>query len=47
MEESLSIIILAHNEADNLPRCLESVADLGALIVVERCTLNESGLVDA
>ena len=35
MTESLSIIILTHNEAGNLPRCLGSVADLGELIVVD------------
>jgi glycosyltransferase involved in cell wall biosynthesis len=35
MTESLSVIILTHNEADNLPRCLDSVADLGELIVVD------------
>jgi glycosyltransferase involved in cell wall biosynthesis len=31
----LSIIILTHNEADNLPRCLESVANFGEVIAVD------------
>jgi glycosyltransferase involved in cell wall biosynthesis len=35
MPEPLSIIILTHNEADNLPRCLESIADFGELVVVD------------
>jgi len=35
MPESLAIIILTQNEADNLPRCLESVITFGELIVVD------------
>jgi glycosyltransferase involved in cell wall biosynthesis len=35
MPENLSIIILTHNEADNLPRCLESLHDWGDIIVVD------------
>jgi glycosyltransferase involved in cell wall biosynthesis len=35
MSASLSIIILTHNEADSLPRCLESIANFGELIVVD------------
>jgi glycosyltransferase involved in cell wall biosynthesis len=35
MPESLAIIILTHNEADNLPRCLESVTGFGEIIVVD------------
>ncbi|HZR77827.1 MAG TPA: glycosyltransferase family 2 protein [Chthoniobacterales bacterium] len=35
MPGNLSIIILAHNEAENLPACLDSVANFGALIVVD------------
>jgi len=35
MPESLSIIILAQNEADNLPHCLDSVAGFGEIIVVD------------
>src|SRR5438270_7089211 len=35
MSESLTIIVLTHNEADNLPRCLESIAGFGEIIVVD------------
>ena len=35
MPESLTIIVLTHNEADNLPRCLESIAGFGEIIVVD------------
>src|SRR5438874_9807402 len=35
MPESLAIIILTHNEADNLPRCLDSVSGFGEIIVVD------------
>ena len=35
MRESLAIIILTQNEADNLPRCLESVAGFGEIIVLD------------
>jgi glycosyltransferase involved in cell wall biosynthesis len=35
MPESLAIIVLTHNEADNLPRCLESIAGFGELVVVD------------
>jgi glycosyltransferase involved in cell wall biosynthesis len=35
MPASLSIIVLTQNEADNLPRCLNSVAGLGEIIVVD------------
>src|SRR5919109_55052 len=35
MSDSLAIIVLAHNEADNLPRCLESVAGFGDIVVVD------------
>ena len=39
MPESLAIIILTHNEADNLPRCLRAIDGFGEVIVV--------GLVEA
>jgi glycosyltransferase involved in cell wall biosynthesis len=35
MPEPLAIIILTHNEAENLPRCLESIAGLGEMVVVD------------
>src|SRR2546423_5016644 len=35
MPESLAIIILTHNEADNLARCLGSVAGFGEIVVVD------------
>jgi glycosyltransferase involved in cell wall biosynthesis len=35
MPESLAIIVLTHNEAENLPRCLDSIAGLGEIIVVD------------
>src|ERR1700719_3893696 len=35
MPESLAIVILTHNEADNLPRCLESIAGFGEIVVVD------------
>src|SRR3989440_8433291 len=35
MPESPAIIILTYNEADNLPRCLESVAGFGEIMVVD------------
>ena len=35
MKSPLSIVILTFNEADNLPRCLESIADFGDAIVVD------------
>jgi len=35
MSESLAIIVLAHNEADNLPRCLQSIARFGEMVVVD------------
>jgi glycosyltransferase involved in cell wall biosynthesis len=35
MPESLTIIVLTYNEADNLPRCLESVAGFGGVVVVD------------
>lgn len=35
MNEPLSIVILTHNEADNLPRCLSSIAGFGEAVVVD------------
>src|SRR5207302_5504782 len=35
MPESLAIIVLTQNEADNLPRCLESIAGFGETVVVD------------
>ena len=35
MSENLSIIVLTHNEADNLPRCLESLGGFGEIVVVD------------
>src|SRR5712692_8440760 len=35
MSQSLGIIVLTHNEADNLPGCLESVAGFGEIVVVD------------
>src|SRR5436305_12226963 len=35
MPESLAIIVLTQNEADNLPRCLESIAGVGEIVVVD------------
>jgi glycosyltransferase involved in cell wall biosynthesis len=35
MAESLAIIVLTYNEAENLPRCLESVAGFGEIVVVD------------
>src|SRR5438270_768533 len=35
MPESPAIIVLTHNEADNLPRCLQSVAGFGEVVVVD------------
>src|SRR5207248_189264 len=35
MSESLTIIVLTHNEVDNLPRCLESVSGFSEIIVVD------------
>ena len=35
MPESLTIIVLTYNEAENLPRCLESIAGFGEIIVVD------------
>jgi glycosyltransferase involved in cell wall biosynthesis len=35
MVESLAIIVLTQNEADNLPRCLESIAGFGEAVVVD------------
>ncbi|PYL17600.1 MAG: glycosyl transferase family 2 [Verrucomicrobia bacterium] len=35
MPESLAIIVLTHNEAENLPRCLKSIAEFGEIIVVD------------
>src|SRR5882672_7858728 len=35
MSESLTIIVLTHNEADNLPRCLDSIAGFGEIIVLD------------
>ena len=35
MGETLAIIVLTHNEAENLPCCLESIANFGELIVVD------------
>ena len=35
MKQSLSIIVLTDNEAENLPRCLESVAGFGEIVVVD------------
>lgn len=35
MPVNLSIIVLAQNEADNLPRCLESIGDMGDIVVVD------------
>jgi len=35
MPKTLSIIVLTHNEADNLPRCLESIAGFGEIVVVD------------
>src|SRR5260370_3006725 len=35
MSQSLGIIVLTHNEADNLPRCLESIAGFGEIVVVD------------
>ena len=35
MPESLAIVVLTHNEADNLPRCLESVSGFSEIIVVD------------
>jgi glycosyltransferase involved in cell wall biosynthesis len=35
MRENLSVVILTHNESENLPRCLESIAGLGEIVVVD------------
>src|SRR5438132_13805304 len=35
MSDSLAILILTHNEADNLPRCLGSIAGFGEIVVVD------------
>ena len=35
MSDSLAILILTHNEADNLPRCLESIAGFGEIVVID------------
>ena len=35
MHEELSIIILTYNEAENLPRCLESISGFGETVVVD------------
>jgi len=35
MPESLAIIVLTHNEAENLPRCLESIVGLGEIVIVD------------
>ena len=35
MPESLAIIVLTHNEAENLPRCLAAMAGLGEIVVVD------------
>src|ERR1700736_3518196 len=35
MPESLAIIVLTHNEADNLPRCMQSIAGFGEIVVVD------------
>jgi len=35
MPESLAITVLTHNEAENLPRCLKSIAEFGDIIVVD------------
>src|SRR5256886_2904065 len=35
MPESLAIIILTRNEADNLPPCLDSIAGFGEIVVVD------------
>ena len=35
MNEPLSIVILTHNEADNLPRCLSSIVGFGEAVVVD------------
>ncbi|HYR22624.1 MAG TPA: glycosyltransferase family 2 protein [Chthoniobacterales bacterium] len=35
MSESLAIIVLTYNEADNLPRCLDSIAGFGEIIVLD------------
>jgi len=35
MPDSLAIVVLTHNEADNLPRCLESILGVGEIVVVD------------
>jgi glycosyltransferase involved in cell wall biosynthesis len=35
MPDSLAIVVLTHNEADNLPQCLKSIAGLGEIVVVD------------
>lgn len=35
MPESLAIIVLTHNEAEDLPGCLESIAGWGEIVVVD------------
>ena len=35
MPQNLSIVILTYNEADNLPRCLRSIAGFGDVVVVD------------
>jgi len=35
MPEYLAVIVLTHNEAQNLPRCLESIRGLGEIVVVD------------
>jgi glycosyltransferase involved in cell wall biosynthesis len=35
MPQPLTIIVLTYNEADNLPRCLDSIAGFGEIIVVD------------
>src|SRR2546430_15536047 len=35
MPQSLAIIVLTHNEADSLLRCLDSIAGFGEIVVVD------------
>ena len=35
MPDSLTIIVLTHNEADNISRCLESINGFGGIVVVD------------
>jgi len=42
MPESLAIIVLTHNEAENLPRCLDSIADWGDIVIVDSGSTDET-----